>query len=238
MNSIKATARTTGLLYLIMFITAPLSILLVSANLIVPGDAATTANNIMASEGIFRLGIAGHLVVLLLDLGISVLLYVILKPVNKTLALIAMVSRLVMTAMRGINLLNYFIVLQLLNGAGFLSVFDTNQINALVMVFLNAFDKGFSLDLVFFSLHLFFVGYLVYKSGFFPKILGILLLIAFAGYFTDSLTGILFPDFKQMVSSIVMIPNTLAELAFTLWLLIKGVNVEKWEKHVKESIKA
>lgn len=235
MNSIKKTARTTGLLYLIMFITAPLSILLVSSNLIVPGDATATANNIMASEGIFRLGIAGHLVVLLLDLGISVLLYIILKPVNKTLALLAMVSRLVMTAMRGINLLNYFIVLQLLSGSSFLSVFDTNQLNALVMVFLNAFDSGFSLDLVFFALHLFFVGYLVFKSGFFPKILGILLLIAFAGYLIDSFTGILFPDYKQMVSSIVMIPNTLAELAFTIWLLIKGVNVEKWEKRVHEA---
>ena len=189
----------------------------------------------MASEGIFRLGIAGHLVVLLLDLGISVLLYIILKPVNKTLALLAMVSRLVMTAMRGINLLNYFIVLQLLSGSSFLSVFDTNQLNALVMVFLNAFDSGFSLDLVFFALHLFFVGYLVFKSGFFPKILGILLLIAFAGYLIDSFTGILFPDYKQMVSSIVMIPNTLAELAFTIWLLIKGVNVEKWEKRVHEA---
>ena len=236
MNSIKRIARTTGFLYLIMFITAPLSILLVSSNLIVPGDATATATNIMASEGIFRLGIAGNMVVLLLDLGISVLLYVILKPVNKTLALIAMVSRLVMTAMRGINLLNYFIVLQLLNGADFLSVFDTDQINALVMVFLNAFNMGFSLDLVFFSLHLFFVGYLVLKSGFFPKILGILLLIAFAGYLTDSFTGILFPDYKQMVSSIVMIPNTLAELAFMLWLLIKGINVEKWEKRVQEAV--
>ena len=236
MNSIKRIARTTGFLYLIMFITAPLSILLVSSNLIVPGDATATATNIMASEGIFRLGIAGNMVVLLLDLGISVLLYVILKPVNKTLALIAMVSRLVMTAMRGINLLNYFIVLQLLNGTDFLSVFDMDQINALVMVFLNAFNMGFSLDLVFFSLHLFFVGYLVLKSGFFPKILGILLLIAFAGYLTDSFTGILFPDYKQMVSSIVMIPNTLAELAFMLWLLIKGINVEKWEKRVQEAV--
>ena len=159
MNSIKQTARTTGILYLVMFITAPIAILMVSSKLIVPDDAATTTANIVANEGLFRFSIAGHLVVVLLDLAISVLLYVILKPVNRILAMLAMASRLVMTAMRGINLVNYFIVLQLVNGVALTGTPDASHFQSLVMVYLNAFDSGFSLDLVFFALHLFLIGY-------------------------------------------------------------------------------
>jgi hypothetical protein len=235
MNSIKQTARTTGILYLVMFITAPIAILMVSSKLIVPDDAATTTANIVANEGLFRFSIAGHLVVVLLDLAISVLLYVILKPVNRILAMLAMASRLVMTAMRGINLVNYFIVLQLVNGVALTGTPDASHFQSLVMVYLNAFDSGFSLDLVFFALHLFLIGYLVFRSGFFPKILGILLLIASIGYLAGSITHILFPDYQKIVDSIIMIPNTIAELAFPLWLLIKGINVKKWEELALDS---
>lgn len=235
-KSIQKTARITGILFLIMIIVGPFSMMYVPSQLIIPGDAATTANNIMASGSLFRMGIIGHLVILFADLGVALLLYILLKPVNRTIALIAAAFRMIMVAMRGINLLNYFIALQLLNGNDYLAVFDTGQLQALVMTFLNAFDYGVNLDMVFFSFHLLFIGYLICQSGYFPKILGILLIIAFFGYLISSMTNLFYPEYKTVVTQIVTIPNAASELLLMLWLLIKGVNVEKWEKRALESI--
>jgi hypothetical protein len=234
--SVKQTARTAGILYLIMFFAGPLTLIFVSSKIIVPGDASATANNVLSFEGLFRGGIAGNLLVLFLDLGLSVLLYMLLKPVSKPLAMIAMAFRLVMVAMRGINLLNYFLALQLLHSDIYPNAFDTDQIQALTMLFLNGFGKGLSLDLIFFSLHLFLVGFLVFKSGFFPRILGILLIIASIGYFSDSFSGILLPAYREIISKIIIAPAVIGELSFTLWLLIKRVNVEKWIKRNEASV--
>ena len=237
MNSIKKIARVTGILYLIMTLVGPFSMMYVPSQLIVPGDATATANNIMASGSLFNAGIIGHLVILLADLGVAVLLYVLLKPVSKTIALAAAALRLIMVAMRGINLLNYFIVLQLLNGTQFQMLSDINQIHAFVLTFLNAFDYGVNLDFVFFSFHLLLIGILIFKSGYFPRILGILLIIGAAGYLINSLTFLFYPEYKSVVNAIVTVPNAVSELALMLWLLIKGVNVEMWEEKARESAK-
>ena len=229
------TARVAGILFLIMIAASFLATGFVRVTLIVPGDATATANNIMASESQFRSGIVGHLVVLITDLGVSILLYVLLKPVSKTLSLVAAVFRLIMVAMRGINLLSHFFALLLLSGAGYLTVFETDQLHALVLLFLTAFEDGVLIDYVFFSLHLFFVGYLVFKSGYLPRILGVLLIIGSFGYLTNSLTGFLFPGYEAIVTQIVLVPSAIMELPLFLWLLIKGVNVEQWEKRALES---
>jgi len=229
------TARVAGILFLIMIAASFLATGFVRVTLIVPEDATATANNIMASESQFRSGIIGHLVVLITDLGVSVLLYVLLKPVSKTLSLVAAVFRLIMVAMRGINLLTHFIALLLLSGAGYLTVFETDQLHALALLFLTAFEDGVIIDYVFFGLHLFFVGYLVFKSGYIPRILGVLLIIASFGYLTQTLTSILFPGYEAIISQIVEVPDGILELALFLWLLVKGVNVEQWEKRALES---
>jgi hypothetical protein len=225
-------ARVAGILFLIMVIAAEFSTGVVGVNLIVPGDATATANNIMASESQFRAGIVGHLVVLFTDVGVSVLLYVLLRPVSKTLSLVAAVFRLIMVAMRGINLLTHFLALQLLSGAGYLTVFETDQLHALVLLVLTAFEDGVLIDFIFFGLHLFFVGYLVFKSGYLPRILGVWLMIACFGYLINSFTslGFLFPGYDALVSQFVFLPSTISEFALFLWLLVKGVNVERWEK--------
>jgi len=230
------TARVAGILFLIMIAASFLATGFVRVTLIVPGDATATANNIMASESQFRSGIVGHLVVLITDLGVSILLYVLLKPVSKTLSLVAAVFRLIMVAMRGINLLSHFFALLLLSGAGYLTVFETDQLHALVLLFLTAFEDGVLIDYVFFSLHLFFVGYLVFKSGYLPRILGVLLIIGSFGYLTNSLTGFLFPGYEAIVTQIVLVPSAIMELPLFLWLLAKGVNVEQWEKRALESV--
>lgn len=234
-NSIKKTARVTGILFLIMAIIGPFSLMYVPSQLIIPGDAAATVSNIIASRSLFNLGIAGHIIILLADLGVALLLYVILKPVNRTIALLAAVLRLIMVGIRGVNLINYFIVLQLLPGADYLSAIETDHLNALIMIFLDAFNYGLDLDMVFFSFHLLLLGYLVFWSGFFPRLIGILLYIAFLGYLLIAMSSLFFPNQEPLLTKIFTLPNAISELALMLWLLIKGVDTEKWEQRSLDS---
>jgi hypothetical protein len=207
--------------------------LYVPSTLIAPGDAATTASNISASEGLFRASIASDSVIFLIEIVLTVLLYVLLKPVNKTLSLVAAFSRLAMTVIQGINLLNHFFVLLLLSGAGYLGVFAPDQLHALVLLFLNAHENVALIWGLFFGLHLLVSGYLVYRSGYFPKFLGILLLMVSLSYLTQAFGNMLFPQYKELFTSIGSL--AFLEIAFPLWLLIKGVNIEQWEKRVAES---
>ena len=220
MNSLKRTARIAGFLYLIL---APFGLfsLMYVANLIVPGDAATTANNIMASEGLFRVSIVSESVVFLIEIVLVVMLYVLLKPVSKTLSLVAAFSRLAMAVIQGINLLNHLAALLLLSGADYLTVFQPNQLHALVLLFLNAHEYVALIWGLFFGLHLFVLGYLVYKSGYIPRILGVLLVFASLCYLTQSFGIILLPKYEEIFALVAYL--SIIEIAFPLWLLIKGV---------------
>jgi hypothetical protein len=194
----------------------------------VPGDATATANNIMASEGLFRVGIAGDLIMIMCDVALALIFYVLLKPVSNSLALLAAFFRLAQAATLGINLLNLLIVLQLLSGAGYLTVFGTDQLHALVMLFLDAHSIGYSIGLVFFGLSVFVLGYLVFKSGYFPRILGVLLIIASLGYLIDSFANFLLPnydDYGAIFDLVVFAPAFIAELSLCLWLLFKGAKI-------------
>lgn len=228
MDSIQKTARITGILILIMAVIAPFGMIYLPATLIVPGDAAITANHVMASESLFRLGIVSDSIVFLIEIVLCALLYVLLKPVNKSLSLVAAFARLAMTILQGINLLNYFFVLLLLSDAGYLTVFAPDQLHALGLLFLNAHEAVVLIWGVAFGLHLLVAGYLVYKSGYLPKIVGGLLIVAALCYFTQSFGNMVFPAFKALFASIGLL--SIVEIALPLWLLIKGVNVEQWKK--------
>jgi len=234
MKSINKTARIAGILTLLIVVFAPFSMIYVPTTLVVPGDAAETANNIMASEGLFRLGMVSDSIVFLIEIVLTVLLYVLLKPVNKTLSLVAAFSRLAMAVIQGMNLLNHFIVLLLLSGAGYLTIFAPDQLQALVMLFLNAHESVVLIWGLFFGLHLLVFGYLVYKSGYLPKFLGILLLIVAFCYLIQDFGNMLFPQYKALFTSMGSL--AFLEIAFPLWLLIKGVNVEQWQKRVSEAV--
>lgn len=233
-NSIQKTARFAAVLYFLITILSIPVHFVIPSQLIVAGDAAATANNIMASPGLFRMGIGAELVLLLCEIVLSVLLYVLLKPVSRTLSLVAAASRLTMTIIHGVNLLTHFIVLLILSGAGYMAVFQLNQLQALAMVFLNAYDYGFAIGIVFLFLHALILGYLIFQSGYFPKILGALFVIASLGYLIDSFSLLLNPSWKDTPAVIVM-TIAFAEVAFPLWLLIKGVNVAQWEKRSLEN---
>ena len=235
MNSIQRTARAAGLLYLIIAVCGGFSFGYVRSTLIVPGDAAATASNILASEWLFRLGIVGDAIVFLSEIVLIALLYSLLKPVSKTLSLAAAFARLAMVVMQGMNLLNYFFVLLLMSGAGYLLVFEADQLQALMLLFLNAYEAVALIWGAFFGLHTLLLGYLVYKSGYLPRILGVLLVVAAFGYLIDSFGNFLLPQYDAIYAPAVVVAALLGELPFALWLLIKGVNVEQWEKRAQES---
>lgn len=227
-------ARIAGALYLLIAVLSGFVHFYVPGALIVPGDATTTASNIMASEGLFRMNIATELVILLSEVVLSVLLYALLKPVSKTLSQVAMAARLVMTTIHGINVLNNVIVLLLLSGAGYLTVFEPGQLHALVLLFLDAYTYGFNIGIVFLPLHCLILGYLIIRSGYFPRVLGVLFLIAAAGYLIDSFALVLLANHKTGAAYIAL-PIAIAEIAFPLWLLFKGVNVKQWQQRALES---
>jgi len=234
MSSINKTARIAAVLILLTAVLAPFSMIYVPSTLVVPGDAATTANNIGASEGLFRLGIVSDSLVFLLEIVIVVLLYVLLKPVNQTLSLVAAFSRLAMAVIQGINLLNYFAVLLLLSGAGYLAVFSPDQLHALALLFLGAHELVALIWGLFFGFHLLVLGYLVYKSGYVPRILGVVLVVTSLCYLIQSFGNMLLPQYAETFAAIGFL--AIIELAFPLWLLIKGINVEQWEKRALESV--
>jgi hypothetical protein len=233
-KSIQRTARLAGFLYLVITVAAIVAHMYVPANIIVPGDAAATAQNIANNEALFRIGgVGSELIVLLSEIILSVVLYVLLKPVNKTLSLLAAVSRLAMTTIHGLNLINYFFVMLLLSGAGYLSAFGAEQIQALMMVFLEAHSIGFTIGIAFLVPHVFILGYLIFKSGYFPKVLGILFIAAGFGYLFDSFALLLSSSYTT-TPGIIQAVIAISEIAFPVWLLIKGVNLKGWQKRTAE----
>ena len=230
--SLRKAALVAGWGLLIMTIFAVFAIYFVFQNLIVPGDATTTANNIMASEMLFRIGICSILIVLICDVVVAWALYVFLKQVNKSLSLLAAWLRLVYAAMLGIGLLNLVIVLILLSGANYLAVFETDQLHAQVLLFLNAFNDVWALGLIVFGFHLVTLGYLVFKSNYIPKVLGVLLILAGFSYLIDYFGKFLFPNFDVPISMVL----GWGELIFMFWLLFKGVNLQQGDDRASGSV--
>jgi len=223
MNSINKTARAAGSLYLIIFCLGIFAELFIRQNLIVPGDAETTVNQIMASESLFRLSLVSDLIRYTLLILLPLVLYQLLKPVNKNIALIMVVVALVSVPMSVLNMLNYFAVLMLLNNPGYLGA-GADQLPAQVKFFIDLYGYGAYIP-QFLGFWMLPLGYLVYKSGFLPKILGFLLMIGCFGYLIDAVSFFLFGNAIATLSFIAFI----VELLFALWLLIKGVNVEAWK---------
>jgi uncharacterized protein (DUF486 family) len=228
--SAQFRARLAGFLYLSL-LPAPFGLVYVPARLTVAGNAAATANNIMASESLFRLGIVSILLVDTVNILLALALYQLLKPVSKPVAALMVLFASVGIAIGMLNELNQLAVLRLLSGSAYLSVFTKDQLQALALLFLNLHTQGLNIAQIFWGLWLFPMGYLVYKSGFIPKILGIFLIIGCFGYLFDSFAAFLLPGLKVNV----IFFTAWGELLILLWLLIKGVDVEQWNKRALES---
>ena len=234
-SSQRNLARAAGVLYLIIITAGIFAEFFVRQSLKVPGDAAATAGNIMAAEGLFRLGISADLIMIIADVALALVFYELFKPVSKSLSLMAAFFRLAQAAVLGINLLNLLFVLQILSGAEFLAVLGEDQLNALAMLFLDAHAVGYSLGLIFFGLNLLILGYLVWKSGYLPRILGILLIAASLGYLIDTFAKVLLPDYaayEMLFTLVVFMPAFISELALALWLLFKGVKDSRQDESI------
>ncbi len=232
----KKTARIAGILYLVIAVAAIIAHFVIPDTLIIPGDATATAQNITKSGAMFRFGaIGGELVILLSEVFLSVILYLLLKPVNKTLSLLAAIFRLIMTTIHGMNLLNYFFVILLLKG-NFITVFGPEQVQALITLFLDAHSYGFIIGIAFLVPHVLILGYLIFKSGYFPKVLGILFMLAGLGYLIDTAGQLLFAGYYDTTPGVIAAIIAIAEIAFPVYLLIKGIRIEQWKKRALESV--
>jgi hypothetical protein len=225
-------ARVGGILYLVIIATGLFGEAFVRDKLIVSGDATATANNIMASQLLWRIGIAGDLIQHVCDIPLTLVFYVLLKPVNKNLALLVVFFALVQTAVLVATKLNLVTVLFLLGNADYLKAFEPNQLHTLMYLAIRADGYGFGIGLIFFGVECLILGYLIFRSGYLPKVLGVLMPIAGLCYLTNSFALILAPKFAGVLFPTIMVPAFIAEASFCLWLIVKGVNVPKWEARV------
>jgi len=221
----NGTARAAGILYILPFILSFAAIML-RDGLIVQGDATTTANNIMDSESTFLLSIVLDVIVQVVFIFLVFLLYWLLKPVNKNHANLMATLFLVSVPIAIYNMVNLLAALQVLSGADYLTAFTQDQLNAQALHYINLHEQGIMVAYVFWGLWLFPLGYLVYRSDFIPRVVGIFLMISCFGYLIDFCAYFFLPDFDVAANMI----TGWAELVLCLWLLVKGVNVEQWKK--------
>jgi hypothetical protein len=223
MNPIRATARRAGALYF-LFLIVGLVDMYGFSGLMVPGDAAATARNITAAELTYRVGVLTDFVTLLIFIVLVVSLYNLLKGVHKWHAMLMVLLVSVGVAIGLANLLNKIAPLILLSGADYLSVFTKPQLDALALGLVSLNSDGNAVAAVFWGLWLLPFGVLVIKSGFLPRVLGILLIVAGVGYVASSVTSIVLPAYSHVVSQVTM-PLLFGEFPIIFWLLIKGAKV-------------
>ncbi len=221
--SLRRAAIIAGLSILAMVICAPFAELYVFPKLIVRGNAAETTENIIANEALFRAGTFGYLLTFICDLFAAWALYVLLKPVNQSLSQLTAWCRLVYTIIALVALANLVTILKLLKTPGSLSVQEPDRLNAQVQLSINAFKDGWYFGILFFGLHLLLLGYLVFKSSYIPRILGVLLMVAGLGYLANALKPFLYPNLNLDAAMFTFY----GELIFMLWLLIRGSRIKE-----------
>lgn len=230
--SAQVYVRVGGGLYLFIIVLGIYGELFVRSHLIVAGNAAATAQKIMASEVLFRSGIVGDLIMHLCDVPLTLIMYILLKPVSKNLSLLAALFGLLQTAILSVNKLTLVAVVLVLEPGHYMRGFEPRQISALMSLCLALHEYGFGIGLMFFGASCLVAGYLLYQSGYFPKLLGILQAIAGLCYLVNSLLLLLAPAVANMLFPAILLPAFVGELSTALWLLVMGVNTSKWAERV------
>lgn len=220
LNTNKKTARIAGILYLVVAVCSGFAFI-VRSNLIVPGDASKTISNITNSEMLFRISLTSDLIGQIFFVLTVLILYKLLRTVNKNQARVMIAFALIPVPIACISMVNQFTMLQILNKADF--SFSLNQLHSQVILFLESHDYGILIAQVFWGLWLFPLGYLVFKSTYIPKIIGILVMFSGLGYVADSFGKFLFSGYNISISLFTFI----GELVFIFWLLIKGIKTQK-----------
>ncbi|HZF10651.1 MAG TPA: DUF4386 domain-containing protein [Thermoanaerobaculia bacterium] len=222
-------ARIGGWLYLIIIVAGLFGEAFVRDKLIVSGDAMATARNLRSSELLWRLGIAGNLVHLSCAVALALVFYVLLRPVSKNLALLATFFGLVSITLEAASKLVLIAALFPLGKAEYLKVFQPEQLAALAYLSIKSHGFGFGVSLIFFGWACLVLGYLIFRSGYLPRVIGVLMQIAGVCYLVNSFALILAPKVADLLFPAVLVPAFIGEASFCVWLIVKGVNVEKWK---------
>jgi hypothetical protein len=229
---VQTYARIAGVLFLISFVAGGFGEVYVPSVLIVASDATATANNIIASDFLFRMAFASYLIEAICDIALTLILYVLLRPVGKELALLAVFFRLVGTAIFAVTELFYFAPSLILGGADYLKSFSPDQLSALALLSLRMYVYGGGLFFVIGGVGSILLGYLIYRSGYLPKVLGVLLALGGVGFVIRSFALVLAPAYASL-GLLLLLPTALAGLSLTGWLLVRGVDVPKWEERAR-----
>jgi hypothetical protein len=228
-STIQQQARRAGFLYLLLALSAPIGLLYVPGKLIVSGNATATADRLRASEGLLRLGIASELFHQAVGIFLVLALYRLFKTVDEYLAKqLVILGALVSVPIVFINVLNEIAAWILVSGADFLSVFQKPQLDAMSYLFIRLHSQGITVASIFWGLWLFPFGLLVIRSGFIPRVLGYLLMIAGSAYLVTAFIVLILPQYAPIVRQVAL-PLESAELPIILWLAIWGAKVRKPE---------
>ena len=225
-TSIRTYVRIAGVLFILTMIGGFFGEFYVPNRLVVSRDAAATAKNIVEYNFLFRLGFAGYLIEAMCDIALSLVMYVILRPVHRNLALLSAFFGLVSTSVFAVGELFFFGSTLILGGSDYLKTFSPDQLSALALLFVKMYGLAAGIFMALYGTATAIRGYLIYRSGFLPRALGILLMVAGAGFVVRNFVLILKPAYA---SNLFLAPMFIAGLSLMLWMLVKGVDVAKWE---------
>ena len=225
----QVLSRIGGVLYLIIIVLGLFGQGSVQERIVVPGDATATAANIRSLESLWRFGIAGELLLLICATVLTLILFALLRPVHRDLALLTVFFNLVTIAVEAAAALNLVAALFPLGNAGYLKAFEPEQLHAMASLAVRSHSYGFGVALIFFGCECLVLGYLIFRSSYLPKAIGVLMQVAGWCYLTNSFALLLAPTFASRLFPAILVPAFVGEVSLCLWLLVKGVNVEKWK---------
>jgi hypothetical protein len=232
----RRLARVGGILYLVIILIGLLGEAAVRSSIVVPRDASATAANLRSTEWLWRLGVAGEVVLLSCATALAVILYVLLRPVRRDLALMAAFFNLVCIAIEGVAAVSLATALHPLGSSAYLQAFTPQQLDTMAMLSVRAHATGFGVALIFFGIECVLLGWLIRRSGYMPNVIGVLMQIAGVCYVVNSFAMLLWPWLSSRMFPAILLPALIAELSLALWLLLKGVRDERWDQRMRAGL--
>ena len=229
-TSMRRLARMAGGLYLFNIVLGAFAIGVVPAMIVVSGDAVATAHNIQAHELVYRLGIAAHAIVVMTNVGLAIIFYDLFKVVNRRLALVVVLGSVLGTAVEASNLVNLFAPLALLSGGPYSGALTSAQVAAASYLTLDLQGLSYNVNALFFGVYALAIGYLIYRSTFMPRAIGVLMAIDGVGYLAFTFADFIAPGFAAHLVPWIQLPTLIGEGSLCVWLLAAGVNPAKWDQ--------
>jgi len=229
-EKLKNPGRVAGGIYLLIILFGVFAEMFVRGKLIVEGDASKTASNILNNESLFRLGFVSDLLMAMSFFALGLVLYFVFKEVNQKVSLIMLALNILGTGIMALNMLNQFGALVVLTSGSYMNVFSQEQLEALSYLLLNFHEVGYDIGIISFGTWLFPIGYLVIKSGYMPKVIGVFLMLGAIGYDLYLIINYTLPQYGGIAEMLELVPSSIGEFSFCLWLIFIGIKREKIER--------